>query len=93
VKYSITKRQERRSAWQRILKILSLEPEVEGSVASLWSSYNIRTRGSNADEVIGIDLSPLSSGNYDVEVEVIDRTSGQATAGRTQIRVASELDL
>jgi GWxTD domain-containing protein len=95
VSYRITKRTTRPGRFRRLLSIFIGDPgdDEAGSVASLWSKYDLRTEGPVAREVVGIDLTSLSSGFYDVEVEVVDKTSGQVVREQTELRVSSELEL
>lgn len=93
VSYEITRIVEQPGMVRRMLAYLIGESDEEpGTVASLWSSYELRTEGRTAREALGIDLSPLSIGAYEIVVSVTDKASGTVVAGTTQIRIASELE-
>jgi GWxTD domain-containing protein len=94
VSYEIARIVEQPGIVRRMLAhLIGESDEDSGTVASLWSSYELRTEGSTAREVLGIDLSPLSSGTYRIVVTVTDKANGKVVAGATQLRIASELEL
>jgi GWxTD domain-containing protein len=82
-----------RPAYRRFLDLLTggHRADREG-LASIWSKYDLRSQGSQRDEVIGIDLSPLSAGDYEIEIKVTDRWSREITVGRTVFTIASDID-
>ncbi len=83
------------STFRRFLRLFSTRFQVETRevVTSIWSKYDLRSRGPRKDEVIGFDLSPLSAGEYEVEITVTDKLSGRMTRSRSGFVVASEIDL
>jgi GWxTD domain-containing protein len=95
VAYEILGRKKTRSTLNRFLRLFSAEAPTEDEevVTSLWSKYDLRSRRSRKDEVIGFDLSPLSSGEYEIRITVTDKLTGQQTEQRARFLVASEIDL
>jgi GWxTD domain-containing protein len=83
------------STFKRFLRLFSARFQVETKevVTSIWGKYDLRSKGSRKDEVIGFDLSPLSVGEYEVEITVTDKLSGRITSNRSGFVVASEIDL
>jgi hypothetical protein len=62
-----------------------------GGIASVESRYELRSPGSRKHEEIGLDLAPLSTGYYDVELTVRDLLNGDVAKVNTAFRIASEL--
>ncbi len=93
VAYSITRRQEKIGAARRLTDYLGFTApgEPAAGIASVESSYELRSPGARKSEMIGIDLAPLSGGYYDVEITVRDLLSGEDTRVRTELSIASEL--
>jgi GWxTD domain-containing protein len=95
VSYRITGRKVTPSTFRRFLRFFSVDDEAgeHDVIASLWSKYDLRSKGSREDQVIGFDLSTLSSGEYEVEITVTDSLSGRRAVSRSRFVVASEIDL
>jgi hypothetical protein len=68
------------------------ESDLSGELTSLWSVYGLRTSGGVADEVVGIDLSSLSAGDYAVAIRAFDRLNGSVALSRTWIRIQPRLE-
>jgi GWxTD domain-containing protein len=83
-----------RPAYRRFLDLLTGGDRGTGheGLASLWSKYDLRSLGARRDEVIGIDLSPLSAGDYEIEIRVTDSRNRAIAVGRTGFTIASDLD-
>jgi GWxTD domain-containing protein len=94
VSYEITRIVEQPGIMRRMLAyIIGESDDQPGTVASLWSSYELRTDRRTARESLGIDLSHLSIGTYGIVVTVTDKASGRSVSETARIRIASELDL
>jgi len=94
VSYEIARIVEQPGIMRRMLAyIIGDDDDDSGSVASLWSSYELRTDKRTAREALGIDLSHLSIGTYGIVVTVTDKASGRTVTETARLRIASELDL
>ncbi len=95
VAYRITRRQKNAGVARRLTDYLGFtSPDGRSAgIASVESSYELRSLGACKSETIGIDLAPLSRGYYDVTLTVRDLLSGEAVSVRTRFRIASELRL
>ena len=95
IAYRLSRREKVQPAFRRFLDMFEghEKPLLDGSVTSLQSDYEVRTLGPEADEVIGIDLSPLASGHYDVDIHATDLTNGATARLETRLVIASELEL
>jgi GWxTD domain-containing protein len=93
VAYSITRRKEKVGVAKRLTDYLGFTSPDESlaGIASVESSYELRSLGPHRAESIGIDLAPLSRGTYDVEVTVKDLLSGETTSTTAEFTIASEL--
>jgi hypothetical protein len=82
-----------RPVLKRLLEAITGRPEADqpGSITSFWSKHKLKSEGTRTREVIGIDLSPLSSGDYEVEISVTDIASGQTARAKTDFRIVSEI--
>jgi hypothetical protein len=94
VSYRIVEREKVRPRFMRILEAITGTPEDEraGRLTSVWSKYELRSRGSRKHEVLGIDLSPLSRGDYEIVIDVTDTANGQMTTATTGFRIVSEIE-
>jgi len=94
VSYEITKIVEQPGIMRRMLAyVIGDGDDDPGSVASLWSSYELRTDKRTAREALGIDLSHLSIGTYGIVVTVKDKASGRTVTETARLRIASEMEL
>jgi GWxTD domain-containing protein len=95
IAYRLSRREKVQPAYRRFLDMFAGDekPLLDGSVTSLQSEHEIRTLGPRADEVIGIDLSALAVGHYDVAIHATDLTNGATARLETRLIIASELDL
>jgi GWxTD domain-containing protein len=95
ISYEFRKREEKRSRTQRLMsffaRTVGFEPATE--IVSLSSGYVMRTDGPAASQVMGIDLSSLIAGYYEVEVRIEDLGTGAVTRQTTELGIASELTL
>jgi GWxTD domain-containing protein len=94
VSYEITRIVEQPGIMRRMLAyIIGDRDDQPGTVASLWSSYELRTDKRTAREALGLDLTHLSIGTYEIVVTVRDKTSGRTVKETSRLRIASELGL
>lgn len=95
VSYRIAKRQEAVGPARRLTDYLGFTSPDErpAGIASVESSYRLRSPGARASEMIGIDLAPLSRGHYDADITVRDLLTGESVSLRTEFSIASELRL
>ncbi|MGD9140258.1 MAG: GWxTD domain-containing protein [bacterium] len=95
VSYVFRRIPERRSRTQRLLsffaRTVGIKPTTE--IVSLASGYEMRTDGGTTSQVMGIDLSSLIAGYYEVEVLIKDVETGAVTSQSTELGIASELTL
>jgi hypothetical protein len=70
---------------------VGIKPTTE--IVSLASGYEMRTDGGTTSQVMGIDLSSLIAGYYEVEVLIKDVETGAVTSQSTELGIASELTL
>lgn len=95
VSYEFRRKEKPRSRTQKIMsffaRTVGIKPATE--IVSLSSGYVMRTDGRTASQVVGIDLSSLIAGYYEVEVRVEDLESGAVTSQTTDLGIASELTL
>jgi hypothetical protein len=93
VTYRITRRQPAIGVARRLTDYLGFTSPDQSStgIASVESSYELRSLGTHKSESLGIDLAPLSRGAYDVEIIVRDLLSGQEVKTETEFQIASEL--
>jgi GWxTD domain-containing protein len=91
VSYEIRGEVESRPAYRRFLDLFARGSDTDRpeGLASVWSKYELRSPGSRTDEVIGIDLAPLSVGDYELKITVMDRRSGESVTGRAGFTIAS----
>jgi GWxTD domain-containing protein len=95
VSYRILGRKGAPSRFKRLVRLFlnKTEPYTPEVFTLLGSKYDLKTTGPRASQVIGIDLEPLSIGDYEIEISVTDNSSGASVTTRTGITIASELDL
>jgi GWxTD domain-containing protein len=93
VSYMLTRQEKSSGLLERLADLISggSEADLSGELTSLWSMYRTRTLGRTTNEVIGIDLSSLSTGDYVVAVRVADKLSGQVAATETWLRIESDI--
>jgi GWxTD domain-containing protein len=95
VSYVFRRIPEKRSRTRRLLsffaRTVGFKPATE--IVSLSSGYVMRTDGSTTGQVMGIDLSSLIAGYYEVEVIIKDLGTGAVTSQTTELGIASELTL
>jgi len=95
VSYIFRKKEEARSRAQRLMRFFTrtvgIEPATE--IVSLTSGYVMRTDGKAASQVMGVDLSSLVAGYYEVEVRIEDLETGAVARQITDLGIASELTL
>jgi hypothetical protein len=87
---------EKKTARPRILRLLEAitgtGDDESGSLTSVWSKYELRSRGSRKHEVLGVDLSSLSTGDYEIVIDAMDRLNGQKTSATTDFRIVTEIE-
>jgi GWxTD domain-containing protein len=95
VSYEFRRREKPSSRTARIMRFLAgtvgMKPETE--IASLSSSHVLTTDGASAAQVMGIDLSSLLAGHYEVEVGIEDLLTGAVTSRTVELTIASNLTL
>lgn len=93
VNYRIVGKQEIRPGFRRLLEAVTGRSSVaqSGGLTSVWSSYDLKSRGPEKREVLGIELKALSTGDYEIEIEVIDAESGRTATATTGFRIVSEI--
>jgi hypothetical protein len=95
INYAFRRVPEKRSRTRRLLsffaRTVGFKPATE--IVSLSSGYVMRTDGSTTSQVMGIDLSSLIAGYYEVEVSIKDLGNGAVTIQTTELGIASELTL
>jgi GWxTD domain-containing protein len=95
VSYEFRRKEKPHSRTERIMsffaRTVGIKPATE--IVSLSSGYVMRTDGGTAGQVVGIDLSSLIAGYYEVEVRIEDLESGNVTSRTTELGIASELTL
>jgi hypothetical protein len=94
ISYGLVRQERPSGLFARVRSMFSEDAQVSiaGRVTSVWSKYVLRTRGPTAHEVVGIDLSSLLSGDYELQITVKDLRSGQVASQATPVKIASELD-
>ncbi|MFH1314411.1 MAG: GWxTD domain-containing protein [Candidatus Eisenbacteria bacterium] len=94
VSYRIVGREKVEPRFMRLLKALTgtADDETSGGLTSIWSKYELRSRGSRRHEVLGVDLSSLSTGDYDIVIDVTDTLSGRMTTATTGFKIVSEIE-
>jgi hypothetical protein len=92
ISFMLTRREKSSGLLERLGSLISggSESDLSGALTSLWSMYRTRTLGGTTDEVVGIDLSPLATGDYSVAVRVADKLSGQVAITETRLRIESD---
>jgi hypothetical protein len=95
VSYEFRRKPEKRSRTERLMSFFARKVGIKPSteIVSLESGYVMRTDGPSVSHVVGIDLSSLIAGYYDVEVRIEDLESGAVTSRTTDLGIASELTL
>lgn len=95
VTYEFRRKEKPRSRTRRLLgffaRTVGIRPATE--IVSLSSGYETRSDGRTTSQVVGIDLSSLIAGYYEVEVRIEDLESGETTSQTTELGIASELTL
>ena len=93
VRYRIYRKPEARPTLSHVFQLFSklTRAELAGDLEFFQSSHTVRTAGRRSDQVIGIDLSPLSSGDYQIEITVTDLGCGKTITAETHLRIASDL--
>lgn len=95
IKYVFRRIPEKRSRTMRLLsffaRTVGIKPATE--IVSLESGYVMKTDGSTTSQVMGIDLSSLIAGYYEVEVRIEDLETGEVTIRSTELGIASDLTL
>lgn len=95
ISYEFRKREVKRSRTRRLMsffaRTVGFQPATE--IVSLSSGYVMRTDGPAAGQVMGVDLSSLIAGYYEVEVRIEDLLTGAVTRQTTELGIASELTL
>lgn len=95
ISYEFRRKERPRSRTERVLsffaRTVGFKPATE--IVSLSSGYVMRTDGRTASQVVGIDLSSLIAGYYEVEVRVTDLEGGTLTSQTTELGIASDLML
>jgi GWxTD domain-containing protein len=94
VAYRLARREEAPKIFEQFLDIFAGEPEpvIAGELTSLWSQYRMRGIGTSVPQTVGIDLSPLSGGNYAVIAVVRDRLTGRTASSQTWLRIESDIE-
>jgi GWxTD domain-containing protein len=94
VSYRIVEKERVRPRLIRLLEAITGtgEDERSGSLTSIWSKYGLRSRGSRKHEVLGVDLSPLSTGDYEIVIDVTDIANGQMTTATTDFKIVTGIE-
>lgn len=94
VAYRIVGKQDFEPVFGRFLRALTGDSarEPSGRLGALWSKYDLRTQGLRAHEVLGIDLSALASGDYEIEIGLTDSMSGETATAKTNLTIVSGID-
>jgi GWxTD domain-containing protein len=93
--YKLSRQIPERGVLEGFLETLTggADPDLSGELTYVWSKYQMKTPGRMVDQVIGVDLGPLSAGDYLVVLMVVDKLSGQATSATTWLRIVSDLEM
>jgi GWxTD domain-containing protein len=93
VSYRLVEKRTIRPGFRRLLEAVTGRSSVGPSrgLTSVWSSYELKSRGPEKREVLGIELKALSTGDYKVEIEVTDAESGRAATATTGFTIVSEI--
>ncbi len=95
VSYAFRRKPETLSRTRRLLRFFARTVGIEpaAGIVSLSSGYVVRTDGPGTSQVLGIDLTALIAGYYEVEVRIEDLQTGAVTRALTGVGIASDVTL
>jgi len=91
IAYGLSRRKADDRPLQRLWGFISggEDADLPEEITSFRSKHEMVIRGATGEGVIGIDLSPLSIGDYSVMISVTDRLTGETSTARSWLRIES----